>query len=104
MFFFNFAQNKFLWPGFGENSRVLEWIIRRVEDESVARQTPIGYVPTSGSLRLDGLKEEVDIKALFDLPKDFWVKEVSVTSHMSHGVTVTTDRDTRSLACVSKHD
>lgn len=72
-----FPQGKFLWPGYGENSRVLDWIIRRVENESVAKQTPIGYVPTSGSLRLDGLKEDINLKALFDLPKDFWVQEVS---------------------------
>lgn len=67
---------KFLWPGFGENSRVLDWIIRRVEGESVAKHTPVGYVPTVGSLRLDGLKEEVDMQALFNLPKDFWLQEV----------------------------
>lgn len=66
---------KFLWPGFGENSRVLDWIIKRVEGESVAKQTPVGYVPTAGSLRLDGLKEEVDMKQLFSLPKDFWLQE-----------------------------
>ena len=37
---------RFLWPGFGENSRVLEWIFRRCDDAAEARETPIGYVPT----------------------------------------------------------
>ena len=39
---------KFLWPGFGENSRVLAWIFRRCDGEAEARETPIGYVPAHG--------------------------------------------------------
>jgi phosphoenolpyruvate carboxykinase (GTP) len=46
---------KFLWPGFGENSRVLEWIFRRCDGESEAVETPIGLVPAEGALNLDGL-------------------------------------------------
>lgn len=44
----------------------------------MAKHTPVGYVPTAGSLRLDGLKEEVDMQALFSLPKDFWLQEVGI--------------------------
>jgi phosphoenolpyruvate carboxykinase (GTP) len=46
---------KFLWPGFGENSRVLEWIFRRCDGEAEAVETPIGLVPAEGALDLDGL-------------------------------------------------
>jgi phosphoenolpyruvate carboxykinase (GTP) len=46
---------KFLWPGFGENVRVLKWILERVEGRAAATETPIGYVPAADSLTLDGL-------------------------------------------------
>jgi phosphoenolpyruvate carboxykinase (GTP) len=45
----------FLWPGYGENSRVLKWMIERVEGTAEAIETPIGYVPAHGALDLDGL-------------------------------------------------
>ncbi|MFS8137480.1 MAG: phosphoenolpyruvate carboxykinase (GTP), partial [Thermomonas sp.] len=46
---------KFLWPGFGDNLRVLEWMIKRVEGEAGALDTPIGVLPVQGDLNLDGL-------------------------------------------------
>src|SRR5690606_638398 len=46
---------RFLWPGFGENSRVLKWAIERIEGKAAAVETPIGYVPTPESLDLEGL-------------------------------------------------
>ena len=45
----------FLWPGFGENSRVLKWVIERIEGQAAAVETPIGHVPAPGSLDIDGL-------------------------------------------------
>jgi phosphoenolpyruvate carboxykinase (GTP) len=45
----------FLWPGFGENSRVLEWVFRRCDDDAEATETPIGLVPSEGALNLEGL-------------------------------------------------
>ena len=50
---------KFLWPGFGENSRVLAWIFRRCDGEAEAVETPIGRVPTEGAIDIDG----VDVSA-----------------------------------------
>ena len=71
------ADGKFLWPGFGENSRVLDWICRRVHGEECFETSPIGNIPKLDSLNMDDMKETVDMKALFDVPKDFWIKEVS---------------------------
>ncbi|MFY9690340.1 MAG: phosphoenolpyruvate carboxykinase (GTP), partial [Candidatus Acidiferrales bacterium] len=49
------ANNKFLWPGYGENVRVLRWMLDRIEGRAGATDTPIGCVPTPSSLTLDGL-------------------------------------------------
>ncbi len=48
-------EGKFIWPGFGENSRVLEWVFRRCEGKADAVETPIGLVPAAGDLNVDGL-------------------------------------------------
>jgi phosphoenolpyruvate carboxykinase (GTP) len=48
-------RGKFIWPGFGENSRVLAWIFRRCDGEAEAAETPIGLVPAEGSIETDGL-------------------------------------------------
>jgi phosphoenolpyruvate carboxykinase (GTP) len=50
------ADGKYLWPGYGENVRVLKWILERVEGRGAAEETPIGYVPAKNGLTLDGLK------------------------------------------------
>jgi phosphoenolpyruvate carboxykinase (GTP) len=47
-----------LWPGFGENSRVLKWIVDRIEHQAGGQDTPIGIVPTAEDLDLDGLDIE----------------------------------------------
>ena len=54
----------FLWPGFGENSRVLKWVIERIDGQAAAVETPIGHVPAPGSLDVDGLDmTEADLAA-----------------------------------------
>src|SRR5690606_32798457 len=45
---------RFLWPGFGENSRVLKWAIERIEGKAAANETPIGWVPSAGGRALEG--------------------------------------------------
>jgi phosphoenolpyruvate carboxykinase (GTP) len=50
------ADGKFLWPGFGDNVRVLKWILERVEGRGAAEETAVGYVPARGALTMDGLK------------------------------------------------
>jgi phosphoenolpyruvate carboxykinase (GTP) len=49
------ADGKLLWPGFGENVRVLKWILERLQGTGKAQETPIGHVPTADALTLDGL-------------------------------------------------
>ena len=49
------ADGRFLWPGFGENSRVLEWVFRRCAGDADAHETPIGLVPAPGDLYTGGL-------------------------------------------------
>ena len=49
------TDGKFLWPGYGDNVRVLKWMLDRIEGRAEATETPIGYVPTPKSLTLDGL-------------------------------------------------
>ncbi|MFH4984287.1 hypothetical protein AB6A40_010996 [Gnathostoma spinigerum] len=68
--------NKFLWPGYCDNIRVLEWIIKRLEgDESIGVDTAIGIVPKEGSINLEGLKDPVDMKELMSVPKDYWQED-----------------------------
>ncbi|KAA0712674.1 Phosphoenolpyruvate carboxykinase, cytosolic [GTP] [Triplophysa tibetana] len=66
----------FLWPGYGENIRVLEWMFRRINGEAGAMPTAVGYVPAHDSLNLSGLTEDVDLHQLFDLSPEFWTEEV----------------------------
>ncbi len=49
------SDGRFLWPGFGENSRVVEWVIRRIEGKADAVKTPLGLQPSPGALNLTGL-------------------------------------------------
>lgn len=70
-------EGKFLWPGFGENARVLDWILRRLDNEDCAKDSPIGFIPKPNSLNVEGLKENIDMTELFDLPKDFWIEEAA---------------------------
>jgi phosphoenolpyruvate carboxykinase (GTP) len=68
----------FLWPGFGENSRILKWALQRIADTAAARPTPIGHVPTPDSLDLDGLGGfyRDKISAALDVNPDEWSAEI----------------------------
>jgi len=78
-------EGKFLWPGFGENSRVLKWVIERVEGTGEATETAIGHVPTASSLDLDGLSLADDtVDALLAVNNDAWRSEVDlITEHFA---------------------
>jgi phosphoenolpyruvate carboxykinase (GTP) len=70
---------KFLWPGYGENLRVLEWIIARCKGKAEAKKTPIGYLPTPESLDVNGLHLPGLEKLLEINPKD-WLEETKAVS------------------------
>ena len=67
----------FLWPGFGENSRVLKWVVERIEGQAAAVETPIGHVPTPEALDIDGLDmtpEQIEAALAVDLEE--WKAEL----------------------------
>ncbi|HMD42519.1 MAG TPA: phosphoenolpyruvate carboxykinase (GTP) [Candidatus Acidoferrum sp.] len=64
---------RFLWPGYGENVRVLKWILERVEGKGAAEETPIGFVPTQNGLTLDGLSIPPEtLRELFKVEPEDW--------------------------------
>jgi phosphoenolpyruvate carboxykinase (GTP) len=72
---------KFLWPGFGENLRVIEWILARCRGEADARETPIGYVPTPDSIDLTGLDiDQKSMDKLIAISREDWKEEVNSIS------------------------
>jgi phosphoenolpyruvate carboxykinase (GTP) len=72
------ANGKFLWPGYGENSRVLKWICERIDGTGRAQKTPIGNLPTTDALDLSGLKMPAnDVKELLALDAPGWKNEVA---------------------------
>ncbi|NKZ38243.1 MULTISPECIES: phosphoenolpyruvate carboxykinase (GTP) [Oleiagrimonas] len=71
------ADGKFLWPGFGENMRVLEWMLKRVTGQAEGVASPIGTLPADGELNLDGLGLDDDAVAeLFAVDRDGWRDEM----------------------------
>lgn len=70
-------EGEFLWPGFGENVRVLKWIFERISGKDDAEETPIGYIPTKDAIDLQGLNLTTEtINELFEVDKDAFLKEV----------------------------
>ncbi len=68
---------KFIWPGFGENGRVLKWIVERLEGQAVAAESPIGRVPTIESLDVDGLDLTTEqVEECLRVDEDEWRAEV----------------------------
>jgi phosphoenolpyruvate carboxykinase (GTP) len=71
------SDGRFLWPGYGENSRVLEWICRRCDGDAEATETPIGFLPTPQALDTDGLEiASADLDALLRFDAHAWRDEL----------------------------
>jgi len=69
--------NKYLWPGFGENSRILKWILDRTENQANFEISPIGLTPDINRLELEDLAiSQNALKELFEVDKDAWLKEI----------------------------
>jgi phosphoenolpyruvate carboxykinase (GTP) len=72
------SDGKFLWPGFGDNLRVLEWMIGRIEGHAGARETPIGHVPAPGDLNTQGLAMAGGaLQQLLEVDVDGWQAELA---------------------------
>jgi phosphoenolpyruvate carboxykinase (GTP) len=70
-------EGQFLWPGFGDNSRVLKWVVERLEGTGSAVETPIGHVPTAESLDVSGLDLSAeDLEAVLKVDVDEWKAEL----------------------------
>jgi phosphoenolpyruvate carboxykinase (GTP) len=78
-------EGKWLWPGYGDNSRVLEWVFNRVSGNGDATETPIGYIPTKGAINIDGLGvSDADMETLLSVNADEWRAEVpSIREHFA---------------------
>ena len=71
-------EGNFIWPGFGDNMRVLNWIIDRCEGKADAVETPIGYVPRPEDIDLTDLDFDVEtLKSILEVDKDIWTKEAA---------------------------
>jgi len=71
------ADGNFLWPGYGENSRVLEWVFERVSGRAEAVETPAGWVPAPGEIDIEGVDvSKEDIEELLRVDTDEWRAEV----------------------------
>jgi phosphoenolpyruvate carboxykinase (GTP) len=79
------SDGHFLWPGFGENSRVLEWVFRRCEGAAEAVESPIGYLPAPGAINTDGLDvSEEDMAALLEAdPEQLEAELPSIHEHFA---------------------
>ena len=69
-------EGNFIWPGFGDNCRVLNWIIDRCEGKADAKETAIGYVPNPEDIDLTDLDFDIEtLKSILEIDKDVWTKE-----------------------------
>ena len=77
------ADGGWLWPGFGENSRVLKWIVERVSGKAEAVETPIGYLPASGAIDTNGLDvTDEQMAELLSVDVEEWLNEIeSIREH-----------------------
>jgi phosphoenolpyruvate carboxykinase (GTP) len=72
-------EGKWLWPGYGENSRVLKWVFERCENSGSAIKTPIGYMPAPDAIDTTGLNVSAnDMRQLLSVEKEGWVSEIEM--------------------------
>ncbi|GAB3484014.1 phosphoenolpyruvate carboxykinase (GTP) [Nocardiopsis coralliicola] len=80
------GQGRIVWPGFGENSRVIKWIIDRLDGRAEAVATPIGNVPTAASLNTDGLGlTDEELEFVLSVDRDVWKQEAALVPEFFEG-------------------
>ena len=73
-------EGRFIWPGFGDNLRVLEWIMKRCFDEADAQETPIGYTPYVEDINLEGIEDKISrdvLAGLLSVDRELWRQEAA---------------------------
>jgi len=77
-------EGKWLWPGYGENSRVLKWVIGRLAGTGKAEKTPIGYVPAAEDIDLSGMDIAPEsVKKVLNVDPEEWIKELpAIRQHL----------------------
>ena len=75
------AEGKFMWPGFGDNSRPLAWVFGRCDGTAAANETAIGFLPTQESIDITGIEDEVsaaDLAELLKVDTEGWKEELAM--------------------------
>jgi phosphoenolpyruvate carboxykinase (GTP) len=71
-------EGEFIWPGFGDNFRVIEWMLKRCESNSEANETPIGYLPKPEDINIEGLGLSAEtLKSLLTIDSESWLEDVN---------------------------
>ena len=71
-------EGEFIWPGFGDNFRVLEWMLKRCENNAEANEEPIGYLPKAEDINVEGLDLPVEtLKSLLTIDSEAWLEDVN---------------------------
>ncbi len=80
------ADGKFLWPGYGENSRVLKWVVEQISGSDTAIETPIGLLPKAGALTLDGLGlSDAEVAEILKVDAAEWTGELpKIAQHFAN--------------------
>lgn len=104
-------EGDFIWPGFGENFRVIEWLLKRCENKVEAQETPIGYLPNEDDIKIDGLNLTRDIlKTLLDIDVESWLDDIksieefyekigSIPEELYEELRILTDNLNENIAC-----
>ena len=80
-------EGHFIWPGFGDNMRVLMWILSRCDGKVDAVETPIGYVPHAEDINIEGLDIDLDtVKELLSVDKELWLEDCKAIHDFYHQV------------------
>jgi phosphoenolpyruvate carboxykinase (GTP) len=73
---------KFVWPGFGDNIRIIDWICQRCDNKDVATESPLGYIPKPGTINCEGIEANYD--DMFAMDKNYLIEDIEETKKWIH--------------------